>query len=144
MCFRCFYKCFQGKRCYQKFSSVIGVFHFIKAKCPSSEDSSLTKNYLHHEISIPDSAFVISSLLYFLCYMLFVIILLYHHWTSIIDCGDKIIIALKHPLDNLSTFVNLVQNIYSELLHIFSWETWCHYRYHTITFVTYLIVWLFL
>ena len=48
------------------------------------------------EISITGSPFVILFLKQF--------ILLYLHWTSIVDCGDEIIIV-KHPLDILSTFV---------------------------------------
>ena len=49
------------------------------------------------EISVTVSLFVILFFEQF--------ILLYHHWISVVDCGDKIIIVLKHPLGILSAFV---------------------------------------
>ena len=38
MCIRYFYKCFQGKICCQNFLRINMVFHFVKVKCPSSEN----------------------------------------------------------------------------------------------------------
>ena len=49
------------------------------------------------ESSITGSTFVILFLEQF--------ILLYYHWTPVNDCGDKINIASKHPVDILSTFI---------------------------------------
>ena len=82
------------------------------------------------EILITASPFVILFLEQF--------ILLYHHWTSVIDYGDKIIIASKYPLDILSAFVLY---IYSELLHVLLLRL---DAIKPITFATHLIVWLFL
>ena len=55
------------------------------------------KLLLSDEISMAGPPFVILFLEQF--------IVLYHHWKSVIDCGDKIIIASNHPLDILGAFV---------------------------------------
>ena len=64
-----------------------------------------------NKISLTGSAFIVLLLEQF--------ILLYHHWTSVIDCGDKIIKGSMHPLDILSAFILSC----SKYLW---WETSCH------------------
>ena len=92
------------------------------------------KLYASDDISITDSLFV---MLFLEKFMLF-----YHHWASIIDCGDKIIIASKHPFDILSAFVLSCSKYLLWAVPYFTPGRFGVIR--SIAFATYLIIWLFL